>query len=79
MASEEEIRMYIREDKFHMVKYEDLQTELERLDEKHRRYMIVNNEETMRTVKKINQLKNYLNQLDILKSLKEMATKNNKW
>ena len=67
MASEEEIRMYIREDKFHMVKYEDLQTELERLDEKHRRYMIVNNEETMRTVKKINQLKNYLNQLDILK------------
>ena len=32
MASEEEIRMYIREDKFHMIKYEDLQTELERLE-----------------------------------------------
>ena len=69
MASEEEIRMYIREDKFHMVKYEDLQTELERLDEKHRRYMIVNNEETMRIVKKINQLKNYLNELDKQKQL----------
>ena len=67
MASEEEIRMYIREDKFHMVKYEDLEKELERLDEKYMRYMIVNNEETMRIVKKINQLKNYLNQLDILK------------
>ena len=53
MASEEEIRMYIREDKFHMVKCEDLEKELERLDEKHRRYMIVNNEETMRIVKKI--------------------------
>ena len=69
MASEEEIRMYIRQDKFHMVKYEDLQTELERLDEKHRRYMIVNNEETMRIVKKINQLKNYLNELDKQKQL----------
>ena len=70
MASEEEIRMYIRDDKFHMVKYEDLQNELERLDEKHRRYMTVFNEETMRTVKKINQLKSHLNQLDILKSKK---------
>ena len=70
MATEEEIRMYIREDKFHMVKYEDLETELERLDEKHRRCMIVNNEETMRTVKKINQIKNYLNELDILKNKK---------
>ena len=69
MASDEKIRMYIREDKFHMVKYEDLQTELERLDEKHRRYMIVNNEETMRIVKKINQLKNYLNELDKQKQL----------
>ena len=65
MATEEEIRMYIREDKFHMVKYEDLEKELERLDEKYMRYMIVNNEETMRIVKKINQLKNYLNQLDL--------------
>ena len=70
MASEEEIRMYIRDDKFHMVKYEDLEKELERLDEKHRRYMTVFNEETMRTVKTINQLKSYLNQLDILKSKK---------
>jgi virulence-associated protein VapD len=70
MASEEEIRMYIRDDKFHMVTYEDLQKELERLDEKHRRYMTVFNEETMRTVKKINQLKSHLNQLDILKSKK---------
>ena len=64
MASEEEIRMYIREDKFHMVKYEDLEKEMERLDEKYMRYMIVNNEETMRIVKKINQLQNYLNELD---------------
>ena len=70
MASDEEIRMYIRDDKFHMVKYEDLEKELERLDEKHRRYMTVFNEETMRTVKKINQLKSHLNQLDILKSKK---------
>ena len=44
MASEEEIRLYIIEDKFHMVKYEDLEKELERLDEKYMRYMIVNNE-----------------------------------
>ena len=70
MASDEEIRMYIRDDKFHMVKYKDLENELERLDEKHRRYMTVFNEETMRTVKKINQLKSHLNQLDILKSKK---------
>ena len=69
MASEEEIRMYIRQDKFHMVTYEDLQTELERLDEKHQRYMTIGNEETMRIVKKINQLKNYLNELDKQKQL----------
>ena len=53
-----------------MVKYEHLEKELERLDEKHRRYMTVFNEETMRTVKKINELKSHLNQLDILKSKK---------
>ena len=70
MASDEEIRMYIRDDKFHMVKYEDLEKELERLDEKYMRYMTIGNEETVRIVKKINQLKNYLNQLDILKSKK---------
>ena len=70
MASDEEIRMYISDDKFHMVTYEDLQKELERLDEKHRRYMTVFNEETMRTVKTINQLKSYLNQLDIFRSKK---------
>ena len=64
MATEEKIRMYIREDKFHMVKYEDLEKELERLDEKYMRYMIVNNEEMIRTVMKINKIKKYLNELD---------------
>ena len=34
MASEEEIRMFIRDDKFHMVKYEDLEKELDKLHEK---------------------------------------------
>ena len=67
MASEEEIRVYIRDDKFHMVKYEDLEKALEKLDEKHRRCMAVFNEDTMRTIQKINKLKDYLNQLDILK------------
>ena len=61
MATEEEIRMYIREDKFHMVKYEDLQTELERLDEKYMRYLTLGNEEMIRTVMKINKIKKYLN------------------
>ena len=61
MASEEEIRMYIREDKFHMVKYEDLEKELERLDEKYMRYLTLGNEEMIRTVMKINKIKKYLN------------------
>lgn len=64
MASEEEIRMYIREDKFHMVKYEDLEKELERLDEKYMRYLTLGNEEMIRTVMKINKIKKYLNELD---------------
>ena len=64
MATEEEIRMYIREDKFHMVKYEDLEKELERLDEKYMRYLTLGNEEMIRTVMKINKIKKYLNELD---------------
>ena len=64
MASEEEIRMYIREDKFHMVKYEDLDKELKRLDEKYMRYLTLGNEEMIRTVMKINKIKKYLNELD---------------
>ena len=64
MASEEEIRMYIREDKFHMVKYEDLEKELKRLDEKYMRYLTLGNEEMIRTVMKINKIKKYLNELD---------------
>ena len=64
MAPEEEIRMYIREDKFHMVKYEDLEKELERLDEKYMRYLTLGNEEMIRTVMKINKIKKYLNELD---------------
>ena len=63
MASEEEIRMYIREDKFHMVKYDDLEKELERLDEKYMRYLTLGNEEMIRTVMKINKIKKYLNEL----------------
>ena len=64
MATEEEIRMYIREDKFHMVKYEDLEKELKRLDEKYMRYLTLGNEEMIRTVMKINKIKKYLNELD---------------
>ena len=64
MASDEKIRMYIREDKFHMVKYEDLEKELERLDEKYMRYLTLGNEEMIRTVMKINKIKKYLNELD---------------
>ena len=63
MAYEEKIRMYIREDKFHMVKYEDLEKELKRLDEKYMRYLTLGNEEMIRTVMKINKIKKYLNEL----------------
>ena len=61
MASEEEIRMYIREDKFHMVKYEDLEKELDKLHEKYMRYLTLGNEEMIRTVMKINKINKYLN------------------
>ena len=61
MASEEEIRMYIRDDKFHMVKYEDLEKKLDKLHEKYMRYLTLGNEEMIRTVMKINKIKKYLN------------------
>ncbi len=57
---DENVRQAIRLNFFHMLERKDLEDELKRLDEKHQRYLKCINENTERTIAKINQIKEYL-------------------
>ena len=62
MISSDEInvRLAIGADCFHMVERKDLENEIKRLEEKHQRYLMCVNENTERTNKRINQIKEFL-------------------
>ena len=57
---QDNVRMAIGADWFHMVERKDLEDELKRLDEKHQRYLKCFNECTERTNKRIDQIKEFL-------------------
>ena len=61
MATDEEIRVCVDEEKFHSLTYKELEDHLEKLHEKYMRYKGYANEEMIRTVMKINKIKKYLN------------------
>ena len=64
LLHDENVRMCIRLDFFHMLERQDLEDELKRLDEKHQRYLKTTNEWTDRTNKRINQIKRVLEKMN---------------
>ena len=64
MATNEEIRVFVDQEKFHLLTYKELEDHLEKLHEKYMRYKGYANEEMIRTVTKINTIKKHLNELD---------------
>ena len=60
MIREINVRLAIGADWFHMVERKDLENEIKRLEEKHQRYLMCVNENTERTNKRINQIKEFL-------------------
>jgi DNA gyrase/topoisomerase IV subunit A len=61
LLHDENVRMALRLNFFHMLERKDLEDELKRLEEKHQRYLKCINENTERTIYKINKIKEYLN------------------
>ena len=59
MIREINVRLSIGADCFHMVERKDLENEIKRLEEKHQRYLMCVNENTERTNKRINQIKEF--------------------